>query len=328
MNSLKNMPPAGIVVIAVILLLFVLALILLFYLSARYRLLAGRAKGDGGDETGRGFRALLLEEYTAAFRKFGADVNTPAIISDVMGRKLPGLLLCERFIANAVSLFVTLGLFGTFLGLSLAVVSLTELIGYSNTSEWLSVLDSVGGGLLSALSGMGVAFYTSLVGAGCSIVLTIVRTIVNPQAAREGLETRLELWLDNEVAPTLAPAMGRDDTSLVRAMVEAMGRSAAEIRTALAAAAETFGASARMAAADYEASTAKAAASFEKSLAVCEEEVEKFNAAVATFKEGIHDFSEVDYNLRGSVERMDLAVRDLSGAMREINRRMGGENTK
>ena len=49
---------------------------------------------------------------------------------------------------NAVSLFVTLGLFGTFLGLSLAVASLTELIGYSNTSEWLSVLDSVGGGLL------------------------------------------------------------------------------------------------------------------------------------------------------------------------------------
>jgi hypothetical protein len=33
----------------------------------------------------------------------------------------------------------------------------------------------------------------------------------------------------------------------------------------------------------------------------------------------------VDYNLRGSVERMDLAVRDLSGAMREINRRMGGD---
>ena len=315
MSSLKNLPPAGLVVIAVILALFALALVLLFYLSARYRLLAGRAKGDGGDEAGRGFRALLLEEYTAAYRKFGADVNTPAIISDVMGRKLSGLLLCERFIANAVSLFVTLGLFGTFLGLSLAVVSLTELIGYSNTSEWLSVLDSVGGGLLSALSGMGVAFYTSLVGAGCSIVLTIVRTIVNPQAAREGLETRLELWLDNEVAPTLAPAMGRDDMSLVRAMVNAMSGAASEIRKALA-----------DAAAGYEASTAKAAASFEKSLAVCEEEVEKFNAAVATFKEGIHDFSEVDYNLRGSVERMDLAVRDLSGAMREINRRMGGDN--
>ena len=314
MSNLKNLPTAGWIVIVVILTLFVLAVILLFYLSARYRLLAAKAQGDGRDEDGRGFRALLLDEYAAAFRKFGPDVNTPAIITDVMGRKLSGLLLCERFLNNAVSLFVTLGLFGTFLGLSLAVVSLTELIGYSNTSEWLSVLDSVGGGLLSALSGMGVAFYTSLVGAGCSILLTILRTIFNPQTAREKLETRLELWLDDEVAPTLAGVTGRSDASLVRSMIDAMSAAASEVHKALYAAAESYGVS-----------TAKAAASFEKSVGICDEEVAKFNAAIATFKDGVHDFSEVDYNLRGSVERMDLAVRDLSSAMREINRRMGGQ---
>ena len=314
MNRFQNMPPAGLVVIAVILALFALAVVLLLALYARYRLLAAGAKGDGGDETGRGFRAALLEEYAAAYKKFGADVNTPAIISDVMGRKLPGMLLCERYLSNAVSLFVTLGLFGTFLGLSLAVASLTELIGYSNTSEWLSVLDSVGGGLLSALSGMGVAFYTSLVGAGCSILLTILRTILSPQAAREKLETRLELWLDNEVAPSLGPALAKDDTSLVRAMIDAMGTTAAEIRKSLSDAASSFAGS-----------TSAAAASFEKTLVVCDGEVKKFDAAVKKFSDGIHDFSEVDYNLRGSVERMDLAVRDLSGAMREINRRMGGE---
>ena len=325
MNNLKNMPTAGIVVIVVILALFALAVALLFYIAARYRLLAAKAKGDGGDEEGRGFRALLLEEYSAAYKKYGPDVNTPAIITDVMGRKLSGLLLCERYINNAVSLFVTLGLFGTFLGLSLAVVSLTELIGYSNTSEWLSVLDSVGGGLLSALSGMGVAFYTSLVGAGCSIILTILRTILNPQSAREALETRLELWLDNEVAPTLASALAKSDVGLVSSMINGMRDAASEIRSALAGAAASFGESTARSAASYGAATSKAAASFRESIALCDEEIAKFNAAVATFKEGIHDFSEVDYNLRGSVERMDLAVRDLSGAMREINRRMGGE---
>ncbi len=313
LSSLKNMPVGGIVVIFVILALFALALILLFYLASRYRLLAARAKGDGRDGDGRGWRALLLEEYTAAFKKYGAEVNTPAIISDVVGRKLSGLLLCERYLNNAVSLFVTLGLFGTFLGLSLAVVSLTELIGYSNTSEWLSVLDSVGGGLLSALSGMGVAFYTSLVGAGCSILLTILRTILSPQAARESFETRLELWLDNEIAPTLSSVTAKDEVSLVRSMIEAMGASAEEIRKSLA-----------DASAAYARTTASAAVSFRESLAVCDEEVRKFNEAVGQFKAGIHDFSEVDYNLRGSVERMDLAVRDLSSAMREINRRMEG----
>ena len=314
MSTLKNMPTAGLVVIVVILALFALAVVLLFHLAARYRLLSAKAKGDGRDEDGRGFRAALLEEFAAAYHKYGPDVNTPAVITDVMGRKLSGLMLGERYLNNAVSLFVTLGLFGTFLGLSLAVVSLTELIGYSNTSEWLSVLDSVGGGLLSALSGMGVAFYTSLVGAGCSIILTILRTIFNPQSAREKLETRLELWLDNEVAPTLASATAKSDAGLVRQMIDAMSASAAEIRKALS-----------DASASYAETTKRSAASFEKTLAVCDEEVEKFNAAIATFKEGIHDFSEVDYNLRGSVERMDLAVRDLSGAMREINRRMGGD---
>lgn len=315
LNRLQNLPPAGLVVIVVILALFALAVVLLFALSARYRMLSAGAKGDGRDEAGRGWRAALIEEYAAAYRKFGADVNTPAIISDVMGRKLSGMLLCERYLSNAVSLFVTLGLFGTFLGLSLAVVSLTELIGYSNTSEWLSVLDSVGGGLLSALSGMGVAFYTSLVGAGCSILLTVLRTILSPQAAREKFETRLELWLDNEVAPSLGTALAKDDASLVRAMIDAMGASAAEIRKSLSDAAASFASS-----------TAAAAASFEKSIAVCDDELGKFDAAVKTFSDGIHDFAEVDYNLRGSVERMDLCVRDLSGAMREINRRMGGES--
>ena len=80
-------------------------------------------------------------------------MNTPAIITDVVSSRLSGLLLAERFLNNAVSLFVTLGLFGTFLGLSMSVTSLTELIGVSNSSEWLSVMDTVGGGLLSALFG-------------------------------------------------------------------------------------------------------------------------------------------------------------------------------
>ena len=62
MSSLKNMPTAGLVVIFVILALFALALILLFYIAARYRALSGRAKG-GTEEQSRGFRGALLEEY-------------------------------------------------------------------------------------------------------------------------------------------------------------------------------------------------------------------------------------------------------------------------
>ena len=312
MDVLKTMPASGVIVITVIAALFVLAVVLLFYVRLRYHALVSRAGGSSLEA--RGFRAALLSEYTTAYKQYGQNVNTPAIIGDVVSSRLAGLLLCERFLNNAVSLFVTLGLFGTFLGLSMSVSSLTELIGYSNTAEWLSVLDSVGEGLMSALSGMGVAFYTSLVGAGCSILLMILRTILSPQAAREKLETRLELWLDNEIAPTLVSDIAKDDAELVKRMVDAMNASAAEIRTALKAASES-----------YAVSTQTACNTYARAINEQKEHLKHFDESLEKFSSGVHDFSEVDYNLRGSVERMDLAVRDLASAFREISRRLGGK---
>ena len=238
MGVLRNMPISGVIVIAIISALFILAVILLFYVRIHYRVLEGKASGS--NQSARGFRSAVLKEYTAAYKQYGQDVNTPAIISDVIGSRLSGLLLCERFLNNAVSLFVTLGLFGTFLGLSMSVSSLTELLGMSNTTEWMSVMDSVGGGLMSALSGMGVAFYTSLFGAGCSILLTILRTLLSPQAARERLETRLELWLDTEIAPTLTTEAVKDDVELLSRLIDALNASVSEIRTSLRNAADSY----------------------------------------------------------------------------------------
>ena len=298
MRILKSLPAAGFVVIVVIALLFVLAVVLLLLVCARYRRLSGigHSKDDGG------FRGVLLKEYTAAYQKYGQDVNTPAIISDVIGVRLSAMLLCERFLNNAVSLFVTLGLFGTFLRLSLSVTSLTNLISLSNTDQWLNVLDSVGGGLMSSLSGMGVAFYTSLVGAGCSIILTILRTILNPQAEREKLETKLELWLDTEVAPQLASENATDDVGLVRQMIGALNATSNSIQSTLCDASEAL----------------------LRTSAQNRETMEQFDQTVGRFNSGVHEFSEVDYNLRGSVERLDLAVRDFSGILREITRRLEG----
>ena len=195
MSNLSSMPVSGVIVIVVILILFILAVIML--------LACARATGAfpclvaDNQTSGNDFLRYTTAEFAAAYKR-GADVNTPAIISNAVGAKLSGALFCERFLNSAVSLFVTLGLFGTFLGLSHSVASLTELISFSNTSEWLSVLDSVGGGLMSSLSGMGVAFYTSLVGVACSIVLTLLRAAFNPETLRQKLETQLELWLGSQ----------------------------------------------------------------------------------------------------------------------------------
>ena len=295
MSRLSSMPPVGLAVIVVILALFALSVLLLFITYARYSRLSSLVGNLNRDNS---FLRFVVNSYADAYKRQGKDVNTPAVVANGVSSRLGGSLLCERFLNNAVSLFVTLGLFGTFLGLSLSVTSLTEMIGYSNTSEWLSVLDSVGGGLMSALSGMGVAFYTSLVGVACSILLTLLRSIFSVSGAREKLETRLELWLDHEVAPTLPTEAPKDDADLVRQLVLALDRSADNMDKTLKDATNELKAA-------INASRAPIAA---------------MNKTVDNFNTGVRDFSEFNYNLRGTVERLDVTVRDLVSGLREVSR--------
>lgn len=296
MNNFANMPIAGLAVIALIAVLFILAVLLLFITYGRYKHLASMV--DGNLNKDNSFLRFVVNDFAEAYKKYGQEVNTPAIIANGVNTKLSGMLLCERFLNNAVSLFVTLGLFGTFLGLSLSVSSLTELISYTNTSEWLSVLDSVGGGLMSALGGMGVAFYTSLVGVACSIVLTLLRSIFSPAAEREKLEARLELWLDHNVAPSLPTDAAKDDIDLMNHLIKTMENTAKNMDLTLKAATNEL----RVA---IDSSRAPIAA---------------FNKTVDGFNSGVRDFSEFNYNLRGTVERMDVSVRDLVQGLREVSR--------
>lgn len=289
MEQIKNMPAASIVVITVILSLFILAVIMLFSVCAAYRRQT-RLAAIGDIHRSRLLHAAL-DDFTAAYKAFGQDTNTPAIITGAISSHMGFALFCERFLSSAVSLFVTLGLFGTFLGLSMSVSSLTELISFSNTSEWLGVLDSVGGGLMSALSGMGVAFYTSLVGVACSIFLTILRAILSPESLRAGLETEMELWLDHRTAPRLTTDRCKDDSELIARMLNGLN-----------------------------AATGTMDRTMKESTAALQNTLNGFNGTVASFNQGVRDFSEFDYNLRGTVERMDVAVRDLSTSLRKAGR--------
>ena len=294
MSSWQNMPVAGLVVVGVIVILFVVSVIMLFHVCSRYRRVIRQIERKQSSD----YLHFVGESFASVYKDHGEEANTPAIIENAVNTEFSGLLFCERFLNNSVSLFVTLGLFGTFLGLSLSVSSLTELISYSNTSEWLSVLDSVGGGLMSALSGMGVAFYTSLVGVACSILLTILRSVFSPQAAREAMMTATELWLDHTVAPQLPTNAAKDDATLVKRMIEALDRSTASMDKTLSGTTDEL----------------------RRAMQEETELLNGFNKTVATFNDGVHDFAEVDYNLRGTVERMDVGIRDLTSILRRVSR--------
>lgn len=287
MINFQNMPTASVVVVFVILALFAMAVIMLFLLCALYR--RHRKLALTGDTYRSRILQDALEEYTAAFKAFGQETNTPAIINSAICNNMGFALFCERFLNNAVSLFVTLGLFGTFLGLSMSVASLTELLSFNNGADWQNVLNSVGDGLMSALSGMGVAFYTSLVGVACSIVLTILRAIFNPESVRASLEVEMELWLDHRTAPSLSTDKVKDDSELVKRMIGGLNAASSAMDRSL-----------------------------KDSTAALQHTMDDFEKTVNSFNKGARDFSEFDYNLRGTVERLDVAVRDLANAIRRV----------
>lgn len=291
MSILSNMPFAGIVVIIIIAALFALSLIVLFSVYTRYKHLAGEISGT--TEQSNRFMRYAVTQFAESYKRYGKETNTPAIIEEAVGSKLGGCLLAERFLNNAVSLFVTLGLFGTFLGLSMSVGSLSQLLSNGNSSDWMSVLDSVGGGLMSALSGMGVAFYTSLVGVACSIILTVLRSIFSPSSARELLEARMELWLDQSVAPSLPTRASGDDVELIHEMIDAMNDASYAMEKTLADTMNSLRAT-----------------------------LKGFDNTVSNFNGGVHDFSEFNYNLRGTVERLDLGVREFNSALKNSSAKL------
>ena len=302
MFQLSNLEPAGVVVVGIILSMFALAVILLFIVYARYRFL----EKDIGSKSGckSSFAIKLKDNFRAAYKNYGQNTNTPGIINSTVSDQLGKLLFCERFMNNAVSLFVTLGLFGTFLGLTLSVSSLTQLLETSASEEWLSILDSVGSGLFSALSGMGTAFYTSLVGVACSIIFTILRSIFNPQARRESLETNAELWLDHVIAPLCETDVALDDQSRFLQLKEELRMHANSVENSLT-----------RCTAQMERVLKETTNSLGGVIEYSKEPLRIFYDTVQTFNDNVRDFSAVNYDLRGSIERMDLAVRDFGTAV-------------
>lgn len=314
MQFIANMPMSGVVVILAILALFAVALIALFSVAGRYgklqRDLAGRRVTDDN-----GVMAALRQDYAAAYRQYGQNVNTPAIIDNVFAERYRRCLFWERFMNNAVSLFVTLGLFGTFLGLSLSVSSLTELLKTSGSEEWLSILNSVGGGLLSSLSGMGVAFYTSLVGVACSILFTILRTVFHPEALRTKAATMAELWLDNYVAPKLSTDFAGDDAARLTQLRDELHAHGEAVTTALAACT-----------AQMERVLTGTTASLGEMIEKSKEPIGAFYETVSRFNDNVRDFSTINYDLRGNIERLDLCMRDMSRALRESTKQLSGSD--
>jgi len=111
---------------------------------------------------------------------------------------------------------------------------------------------------------------------------------------------QLELWLDNTISPNLPTALPKDDAELIHQMIRALDSAADSMDKTLKEATDEL----------------------KRVLLASREPLASFNKTVESFNDGVRDFSELNYNLRGSIERMDVSVRDVVGGMREVARQI------
>ena len=220
----------------------------------------------------------IMTDAREAVERHGQDANTQALIEHHVQDELGGLLLGERFVRSAVGLVIILGLVGTFYGLTLSIGQLVTLVS-GDGSQTANVAESVTLGLTQSLSGMAVAFSTSLFGVAAGIVLTVFGIFFNITDRRTAFMVTLEAHLDRVlITQGGAAERGRG------------GAGAAQLEHVMA----LLG----------------------QSVAGLDGAVAQFEAALQTFAANTRDFHEFNLHLKDNVQRMSLGFGDVSEALR------------
>ncbi len=298
LDLLGKVNQAGSIIILLILGLFTVAVIINLSILSRY---IGLQK-DIGDRRQRKtgiFRTSLLnrivEDYKNTAMGNYSEVNTQAIIENAFNMRLRFLIVGERFLKSSVSLLIILGLMGTFLGLTLAVGELVQILNQTNIDDFINNSGYFINGLISAVGGMAVAFITSLFGIACSIILTLLFIIFNVEESRETLMVHIEEYLDNSVALVLSKDKETEYTMMNRILKNTFEEFGVKIESTLKATVESFGDKLKSVVVDVDLSSK-----------ILDSTVEKFDISLRTFADNIRDFSEFNTNLRNNIERMDV----------------------
>lgn len=251
----------------------------------------------------------IVEDYRIISMTARGEINTQAIVEKNFYTRLKSLGLGERFVKNSVSLMVVLGLLGTFYGLTLSVGRLVDLLNAGENSELLVNMDSIVAGLISSVKGMSVAFSTSLAGVGGSVVITVLGIMINIEEARQSLMVQLEDYLDNTVEQELLQYKESELSRISTAIITSFDGVSSKVEGVL-----------RSTVLDFSDKLAMASNNIEKSSKCLEGTIMKFEEALAVFNNNTRDFGEFNYNLRGNIERMDVAFLNLRDCIVETTK--------
>ncbi|MFP4661630.1 MAG: hypothetical protein ACLFPF_05515 [Halanaerobiales bacterium] len=166
----------------------------------------------------------LVEGFEELINISLSDVNTRAYIEDFFSLykvsliplplfdvfKIP-LISAIKFIKDTVSLFILVGVLGTFVGIY------TSLVNVLNGSEGLLAgLDSIS----PVLSGMGTAFATSIIGMSLALTTTFILKLFNAEQFLAGLMARTENYLDNEIKIAKKSFLNKEIKNIERCLKE------------------------------------------------------------------------------------------------------------
>jgi hypothetical protein len=288
LGSLTVIDTSGYLIITAIVVVLLFGVGLTVYVRARYRIIERELKRHG-DPLPR-FASPVLNEIvrevqTVASRQAG-ELNTQAIVEHKVQTELSSLLLAERFIKTSTGLMIIMGLVGTFYGLTLSIGKLVALVS-EDAGKVSDITASVTAGLTEALSGMSVAFSTSLFGITGAIVMTLLSVFANVPERRTAVMLQIEVYIDTVVLAA----------SSSHASARAMG--AAPLTTD---------------------SLERATAQFARSIGDLGTAMTRFETALTTFSSSNRDFREFNLHLKDNIQRMSLSFGDLSDTLQRSAR--------
>lgn len=314
-DLILKLDPIGLAIIFLIVAVFVFSFIINLSVRRKYIAIQDDLERTYNKKMEK-FKTSLLNKIVETYKNAAMgnynEVNTQAIIENCFNKQLRALMVCEKFVKHTVSILITLGLLGTFLGLSLAV---NDLVSVFNTiMEADAVSDPTFSSnflkdLMPSIYGMGVAFTTSLFGIACSILFTLVNIVFNAEEARETLMVRIEEYLDNTVSLVIAKDKETEYTMMNRILRETFVEFGEKIERSLQQTVDTFGEKLTSVAMEVDITS--------KTL---DNTVEKFDQSLKNFGENIKDFTEFNDNLRNNIEKMDVSFIKVTEALTDTSK--------
>lgn len=303
MEAIRNLDIFATLIIAVIVLLFVLTLIFSTLIKRTYSGLI-RDISDKENRKNRLFKHRMMndiiDDFNVALNNNVQEINTVAIIEKNMNSHMKTVHLGERFVKKAVSMMIILGLLGTFYGL---IISIRELVMMLQDTQQITGVDVITSGLVDSITGMSVAFVTSMFGIGASIFTNILNIFFGLLDSKESLITHIEEYLDNNlmISNNGLGAVDEDGNTALSLSFEKFNES---LTTNL-----------RSVATDITSQLAEATGDMVLTAESIKSSVVRFDHSLNQFSDNIRDFTEFNHHLRTNIQRLNVSFDDFTDEM-------------